>query len=64
MGGPHRISMICVVARDHDFDEAALLDRCRDQLSSQKLQAAGHIVETIPRCRQDKIMRYLFRTTG
>lgn len=52
------VPVIYVVPRD-GFDEAALLDHCREGLSSYKVPAAVHIVETIPRTGSGKIMRYL-----
>lgn len=62
-GAPHEhlgeVPVIYVVPRDRGFDADALLDHCRERLSSYKVPTAVHVVDSIPRTGSGKIMRYL-----
>lgn len=57
---PHlgEVPVIYVVPRDDNFSADALLDHCGERLSSYKVPAEVHIVDTIPRTGSGKIMRY------
>lgn len=67
-GAPHEhlgeVPVIYVVPRDDSFNEDALLDHCRERLSSYKVPAEVRIVDAIPRTGSGKIMRFRLSQEG
>ncbi|MBR0794846.1 acyl--CoA ligase [Bradyrhizobium jicamae] len=52
------VPCLFVVAKESEFDVAALMDHCRAHLSAYKIPEATHIVGEIPRTGSGKIMRF------
>jgi rifamycin polyketide synthase module 1/2/3 len=65
VGLPHtglgEVPGLFVIPRGPTFDEAALMDHCRNQLSSYKVPAVVHVVQEIPRTGSGKIIRFKLR---
>jgi rifamycin polyketide synthase module 1/2/3 len=65
VGLPHtglgEVPGLFVIPRGPTFDEAALIDHCRNQLSSYKVPAVVHVVQEIPRTGSGKIIRFKLR---
>jgi rifamycin polyketide synthase module 1/2/3 len=50
-----------IIPRDDAFNEAVLIEHCRQHLSSYKVPAVVHVVDAIPRTGSGKIIRFKLR---